>query len=106
MVERGYELLVKDEKVTIRPIDRIDQNYQNLGDRISRLPLSIDTPSGPVVYEVSYHDGGVNFKPMSSMARTYIEDNRATVIKEGLTELYGRVSDSINKIRTIFIDLK
>ncbi|MBU3541658.1 hypothetical protein ICE94_00015 [Polynucleobacter sp. MWH-Loch1C5] len=105
-VERGYEIRLKDDQVNIRPIDKIDQNYQGLGNVIDRVSISLDGGGTRVGYQVSLHDGGLHFKPDNATSASYIEDNRATVIKEGINQMYRRVNDSIDRIRTIFIDFQ
>jgi hypothetical protein len=105
-VERGYEIRVKDEQVNLRPIDRIDQNYQALGDVIDRVSINLLATGGSVAYQVTFHDGGLHFKPMSAAAASYIEDNRAQVLREGINAMYSKVSNSVDRIRTIFIDFQ
>ena len=107
IVERGYEIKIGGDEVNLRPIDKIDQNYQAAGATIGQSVASINTGQGPALqYAVTLKDGGLEIKPLSAQAATYVENNRSAVIGGSVLEAYQGISNSVDKIRTIFIDLK
>ncbi|MFM1911854.1 MAG: hypothetical protein RJB18_1245, partial [Pseudomonadota bacterium] len=107
VVEKAYEIKLKNDAVTLRPVDSLDQNYQGSGNLISSTKLTIKTPAGGNVdFTVSMKQGGMEIKPLNADSAKFIEENRSAVVGSGALSVARDLKISVDKIETIFLDLR
>jgi hypothetical protein len=108
-VEKGYEIKLSDKNqtVTLRPIDKIDPNYQELGGEIGKTEFRVLAGNGiPYNYTVFMREGGMEILPSNLSAIQYVENNRDAVIRDAVKSVVNNIKVEPSLIRTIFIDLR